>query len=93
MSPILLRGREYHVSDLDISATDYARWVEPFLAYRQDQKNALYPIETLLNRSGLKIQDVDYFLLVGGMARFLPLQTALKGYWQRDKSFLIHPFP
>ena len=93
MSPILLDGQEYHVTDWETSAADYARWVEPFLTYRQDQKNALYPIETLLSRSGLKIEDVDYLLLVGGMARFLPLQSALKTYWKRDEAFLIHPSP
>jgi len=93
LSPIRLRGREYHLTDWDISYVDYARWVEPYLSYRQDQKNAIYPVEDLLSRSGLQIQDVDYFLLVGGMARFLPLQTALKNYWQRDETFLIHPSP
>ena len=93
LTPIVLRGREYHLTDWDISSPEYVEWVEPFLAYRQDQKNALYPIETLLSRSGLTIRDVDYFLLVGGMARFLPLQTALKNYWKRDETFLIHPSP
>lgn len=93
LSPIRLRGREYHLTDWDISYADYARWVEPYISYRQDQKNAIYPVEDLLSRSGLQIQDVDYFLLVGGMARFLPLQTALKKYWQRDETFLIHPSP
>ncbi len=93
LSPIRLRGREYHLTDWDISHADYARWVEPYLSYRRDQKNAIYPIEDLLSRSGLQIQDVDYFLLVGGMARFLPLQTALKNYWRRDETFLIHPSP
>ncbi|XWX05461.1 Hsp70 family protein [Aggregatilineales bacterium SYSU G02658] len=93
LSPILLRGREYHLTDWEITYNDYSRWVEPYLSYRQDQKNALYPIEDLLSRSGLQIKDVDYFLLVGGMARFIPLQNALKKYWQRDETFLIHPSP
>lgn len=93
LSPIRLRDTEYHLTDLEISVADYTKWVEPFLNYRQDQRNALYPIETLLGRSGLKIEDVDYFLLVGGMARFLPLQTALKAFWKRENSFLVHPAP
>lgn len=93
LSPIRLRGREYHLTDWNISYADYTRWVEPYLSYRQDKKNAIFPVEDLLSRSGLQIRDVDYFLLVGGMARFLPLQTALKNYWQRDETFLIHPSP
>lgn len=97
LSPILLRDRTYHLTDWNISYTDYVGWVKPYLEYRQDQKNAVYPIEALLNRSGLKIQDVDYFLLVGGMGRFRPLQTVLRSYWardeKRDETFLIHPSP
>jgi len=91
--PVRLGGKDYRLDNLEVTASDYRHWVEPFLAYRQDLANALYPIEAVLSRTGLKIDDVDYFLLVGGMGRFLPLQDVLRSYWKRDETFLIHSSP
>jgi len=92
-NPITLREREYGFTDWEISSQDYETWVAPFLTYRADPRNTLYPIESLLARSDLSLNDVDYFLLVGGMARFAPLQTALQAAWQRDTGFLTTTAP
>jgi molecular chaperone DnaK len=93
LNPIRIQGKEYHLTDIEVSGLDYITWVAPFLQHRQDQKNAVYPIESLLYRAGMKKENIDYFLLVGGMGRFLPLQEALKSYWKYDSNFMIHPSP
>jgi len=88
-----VRGVDYYIIDWPVTATLYQQWLEPYLIYRPDPRNALYPIEQILTRSGLTRNDVDYLLLVGGMMRFLPLQQAIKAFWGREKGVLIYGKP
>ena len=93
LRPARLRETDYPLVSWDISANDYLSWTESFLAFREDMQNAVYPVEDLLRKAMLHQRDIDYFLLVGGMARFLPLQSALKNFWGRHDTFLVHPLP
>jgi len=81
MKPLHLRGEDYGFSGWEISSDTLIGWLQPFLAHRDDPRNALYPIDLLLSRSGVAAADIRYFLTVGGMLHFEPLIAVLQQYW------------
>ena len=81
MKPLRLRDEDYGFSGWEVSSDMLIGRLQPFLMHRDDQRNALYPIDLLLSRSGMAAADIRYFLTVGGMLHFEPLIAVLQQYW------------
>jgi molecular chaperone DnaK (HSP70) len=91
--PLVLQSREYVMTGLTVTGADYLKAVESFLQPRDDMKNATHPIDVFLKRNRLRKEDIDYFLLVGGMGQFIPLKNALREWWNRADGFILHHSP
>ncbi len=86
--PIRIAGAEYQWEG-ELSGQEYTELMIDFLEERSGQrKNCLAPITELLQKANVTRADVDYLLIVGGMARSIPLMKALRQYWGDDKSVL-----
>lgn len=90
--PPNIRGKEYPFA-VDLTRQEYETLMALFLTEGDEAKNALRPITELLEESEISKEAIHYFFPVGGMARFLPLQEALRHYWGEDKTFLNFPVP
>jgi molecular chaperone DnaK (HSP70) len=91
--PIIISKNEYRILNWHIRLADYLTWVNEYLMYRPHLKNALYPIEVLLQRTNRSKRDIDYCVVVGGMTRFTPLITTLTTYWGSNTKIITSQNP
>lgn len=87
---LAIQGKLYNF-DWQVTRADYERMTQTLLEERDSTKNLIHPIRMLLHRSSSikDLRDIDYFLAVGGMMRFVPVVDALKHCWGQDDTFLV----
>jgi molecular chaperone DnaK (HSP70) len=87
-TPIIVDNLERRVLNWNISVDDYLAWTAPLFTASLESKNLISPIEALLRSASIERRDVSYFIAIGGMTRFDPVNKRLRTYWNDEDRYL-----
>jgi hypothetical protein len=87
-SPVFVGANDLY-ANISISGTDYFSWIGPLLDLQSEGASVIRLIEKFLKHSAVWPEQLDYLLLTGEMAQDIPLQNAVRDWWQRLDGFMV----